>query len=451
MSRTTSQFVCDDCDVTSLRWVGRCPGCGSWNSLRERHASARVSSSRPAPAACALVDVVSERSVVWASGVAELDRVLGGGFVPGSTTLLFGEPGIGKSTLALMALRSLALDGATTLLVAAEESAVQVASRARRLGPVPPSLLVAATTDVTRADELVRSHVPALVVVDSVSAMRDEEVTGVVGSVAQVRQAAERLCASAKDVGSALVLVGHVTKDGELSGPRALEHLVDTVVRIEGDRADALRLVRTLKHRFGSTDEVGILEMGPEGLRTLDDPSGRSRLDAPDVAGVATTVTTDGTRSVVVEVQALVATSTGSPRRVAHRVSSQRLALLLAILEARCDVNVSDRDVFAATAGGLAATEPANDLALALAVASAARGFAVPRAVAAVGEVSLTGELRPVNALARRAREAARLGARVMLVPFDSECDDVDGLVLMRCRTLAEALSVARRGVADLW
>jgi len=276
--------------------------------------------------------------------------------------------------------------------------------------------------------------------------MSGASVPGVAGSVAQVRAAAETLCATAKATGTALILVGHVTKDGELAGPRTLEHLVDTVVRIDGDRYGTLRVVRALKHRFGPTGEVGLLEMVAEGLRELPEASLALRQGGDDVPGVVFTVTNDGSRSFLVVVQALVTSSAGSPRRVAHQVSSQRLALMLAVLEARCDIDVSASDVFAATAGGLAAVEPGVDLALALAVASAQLGFSVPRTWVAVGEVGLAGELRAVSGLSRRVREAQRLGARAVVVPTQGELENVGGIDVVRCGSLAEALTAARHG-----
>lgn len=362
----------------------------------------------------------------------------------GSTTLLFGEPGVGKSTLALMALRQLALEGASVVLIAAEESATQVARRARRFGDIPASLQVCATTSVDAATELMSSIRPTLCVVDSISAMRDDALASVAGSVPQVRHSAERLCTVAKSLGVALVLVGHVTKDGELAGPRTLEHLVDTVVRIEGDRYGTLRFIRALKHRFGPTGEVGLLEMVNEGLRELPDAAVALRGPQLSVPGVVYCVTNDGSRSMLVELQALVASGYGSPRRVAHQVSSQRLALLLAVLEARCDIDTSASDVFAATAGGLPANEPGVDVALALAVASAALDFAVPRTVAAVGEVGLAGELRGVSGLTRRVREAQRLGATSIIVPTEGALEDVAGIRVRRCSSLAEAIASAR-------
>jgi DNA repair protein RadA/Sms len=308
---------------------------------------------------------------------------------------------------------------------------------------VPAGLDVAASTNVDAAEQLIRERRPTLCVIDSISAMSDDAVASIAGSVPQIRHVAERLCSVAKETGVALLIVGHVTKDGDLAGPRALEHLVDTVIRIEGDRNGSLRLIRAQKHRFGATGEVGLLEMVPEGLREMPDATILRGPDL-DVPGVVFTVTNDGSRSFLIEMQALVATGSGSPRRVAHQVSSQRLALLLAVLESRCGVDTSDQDVFAATAGGLPANEPGVDVALALAVASAALNFAVPRTLAAMGEVGLAGELRAVTGLTRRVREAQRLGATRAIVPSDGELEEVSGVTVIRCRTLAEAIERAQ-------
>ena len=437
--------VCRECGTTSPRWTGRCAGCGEWNSLDEERTAAKPRAVSTI-ATTSLRDVDDDATTLIATGVGELDRVLGGGFVAGSTMLLFGEPGVGKSTLALMLLRSLALKGDRVLLIAAEESTSQVALRAHRMGEVPANLDVAATTDVHAAEQLLRERRPVLCVIDSISAMSDATLPSVAGSVPQIRHAAERLCSAAKECATALILVGHVTKDGELAGPRTLEHLVDTVVRIEGDRHGTLRFIRAIKHRFGPTGEVGLLEMVSEGLRDLPDAALTLRGPRLDVPGVVFTVTNDGSRSLLVEMQALVASSSGSPRRVAHQVSSQRLSLLLAVLEARCGVDTSASDVFAATAGGLPASEPGVDAALALAVASAALDFAVPSSLAAVGEVGLAGELRAVSGLSRRVREAYRLGATTVIVPAAGELEEVPAVTVHRCHSLAEAIQAAQFG-----
>jgi DNA repair protein RadA/Sms len=343
-----------------------------------------------------------------------------------------------------MTLRALALAGADVVLVASEESAAQVAQRARRFGEVPRGLEVATSTSVHSTEALLRERRRTLCVVDSISAMSDDTLTSAVGSVPQIRNAAERLCSAAKATGTALLLIGHVTKDGELAGPRALEHLVDTVVRIEGERQGTLRLLRAQKHRFGPTGEVGLFEMVGEGLLELNDASRSLRGPQLDVPGVVLTVTNDGSRSFLVEIQALVAHASGSTRRVAYQVSSQRLSLLLAVLESRCGVDTSALDVFAATAGGLAANEPGVDVALALAVASAVRDFAVPPTLVALGEVGLAGELRAVSGLTRRVREASRLGATVVIVPGEGELDDVAGVTVIRCHSLVEAIGAAQ-------
>jgi DNA repair protein RadA/Sms len=425
--------VCRDCGTTSPRWAGRCPGCGEWNTLE---ATTRGATSPSNATTSALADVDVSDLALRPTGVGEFDRVLGGGLAPGSSTLLYGEPGVGKSTLALMVLLAHATRG-SALLIAAEESLAQVARRARRLGDVPRGLEVAAVSDLAEAADLVRTRRRDVVVVDSLSAMNDAQLGGASGSVSQLRHGAERLSQSARATQSSLVLVGHVTKDGDLAGPRALEHLVDTVIRIEGDRHGSLRILRAQKHRFGPTGEIGLLEMVGSGLRDLPEPT-LARTEA--TSGVVLGVTNDGTRSLVVEVQALVVGAGSSPRRVAHQVSGQRLALLLAVLEARCGVTTGGCDVFAATAGGLPATDPGIDAALALAVASATQGFVVRRDVAAVGEVGLAGELRSVVGIARRVREAARLGVTTVIVPVEADLEDVRDVRIVRCASLAEAI-----------
>ena len=407
---------CGACGAPSLKWAGRCPSCQAWNTLVET-SDPVAGGAVPVPLSAAAVKVEPVRP----TGIGEVDRVLGGGLTPGSSTLLFGEPGVGKSTLALGVLRQLARCGVPVILIAVEESASQVAARARRLGPVPEHLAVVATTSVEQAERVIATYHPALCVVDSVSAMRDDSLPGATGSVTQVRQVAERLCAAAREGASALVLVGHVTKDGDLAGPRALEHLVDTVLRVEGDRVGPSRVLRALKHRFGSTGEVGLFTLGEDGMR--EDPEGTGAGAPPvlNVPGVVWTATLDGRRAWPVEVQALVTAAEGSPRRVAHQVSGPRLSLMLAVLEARCGAGVSGSDVFATTAGALPANEPAVDAALAVAVASARSGGRVARDVAVVGEVGLAGELRPVTGLDRRLDALRRRGVTRVLAPVGAE------------------------------
>ena len=354
------------------------------------------------------------------TGVGELDRVLGGGLVPGSVTLLGGEPGVGKSTLLLQMLASMAGSGTRTLLVAAEESAQQVRRRAERLGPLPPGLMVLATTDLSAVPAALARAQPALVVVDSVQAIADPAVSGAPGSVSQVRACTDVVVHLAKGAGVPFVLVGHVTKDGTLAGPRALEHLVDTVLSVEGDRHHALRTVHAVKHRFGATGELGLFEMGDAGMAAVADPYqmllGDRRTGAP---GSAVLPAVQGQRALLVELQALTARTSGDApsRRSAQGVDGGRMALLLAVLEQRSALSTARTDVFASAVGGIRVPEPAADLALALAIASAIVDRPLPADLVAFGEVGLGGEIRAVPHAPRRLAEAARVGFRHALVP----------------------------------
>ncbi len=354
------------------------------------------------------------------TGLPELDAVLGGGLVPGSVTLVGGEPGVGKSTLLLQVLRSVAVRGDVAVLVSAEESARQVRLRAERLGPIPPTLLVQATTDVTVLDDVVRSFSPTLIVVDSVQTVADADIPGPPGSLAQVRACAERCVALAKTEDVAVVLVGHVTKDGALAGPRALEHVVDTVVTVEGDRHHALRLVRTVKHRFGPTGELGLFEMTDAGLSTVADPHRYLLGDRhPDTPGSAVLPAMDGQRALLVEVQALVVGAVPGvpPRRSAQGVDGGRLAQILAVLAQRAGGVPAQSDVFASVVGGVRVAEPAADLAVALAVMSSVTGRPLPADLVVFGELGLGGEVRQVPHAGRRLAGAAAAGFHRALVP----------------------------------
>jgi DNA repair protein RadA/Sms len=379
------------------------------------------------------------------TGLGELDRVLGGGLVPGSVTLLGGEPGVGKSTLLLQVLTSVAGRGGTVLLVSAEESAQQVRLRAERLGPPPAGLLVLATTDLSALPAAVHDTTPALVVVDSIQAVTDPGAPGVPGSLGQVRACTDLVVGLAKAHRVPIVLVGHVTKDGTLAGPRTLEHLVDTVLSVEGDRHHALRTVRAAKHRFGPTGELGLFEMHDTGLAAVTDPYrlllGDRRPAAP---GSTVMPAVTGQRALLVEVQALTARSAADTpsRRSAQGVDGGRLALLLAVLEQRAGVSLARTDVFASAVGGIRVAEPAADLALALAVASAVADRALPPDLVVFGEVGLGGEIRQVPHAPRRLAEAARVGFRHALVP-QSCPDGPAGMEVLHARTLAEAVALA--------
>jgi DNA repair protein RadA/Sms len=437
--RTT--YSCSECGAASPRWVGRCPACGSWNSLVEEVVT-RSGPPRPAGPVTPAVRIVEVAPQVGAhrpTGVGELDRVLGGGLVAGSVVLLAGEPGIGKSTLLLGVLAGLA-EGGPVLYVCAEESREQVRLRAERLGALHPDLFLAAETDLGAVRALVEQLEPRVVVVDSVQTVADPELAGAPGGVGQVREVAAQLVRLAKERGVATFLVGQVTKDGAVAGPKTLEHMVDVVLSFEGDQHHALRLVRCTKNRYGPAYEVGCFEMTDGGLVQLADPS-RLFLSARDagVPGVACTVSLEGRRPLVTELQALVVdTGAQMPRRIAQGIDPARLTILVAVLERRGRVPLSGKDVFAATAGGVRVSEPAADLATCLALASAARNWQVPSDLVVFGEVGLGGEVRPVPQLPRRLAEAARLGFRRALVPSGQ---DDGGLPTVEVDSVSHALA----------
>ena len=452
MGRQRSVHRCGSCGAASTRWAGRCAACGEWNTLAEEVVSEGtaaafggvgiVQGAVPVP----LCDVDLSGAAPRPTGLGELDRVLGGGFVPGSVSLLGGEPGVGKSTLLLQVLRSVAEAGSVVVLVSAEESSAQVRLRAERLGPVPSTLLLLEETDVRAVAGTLEATTPALVVVDSIQAVADPNTAGLPGGVPQVRACAEFLVRLAKRHEVAFVLVGHVTKDGALAGPRVLEHLVDTVMTVEGDRHHALRLVRATKHRFGPTGELGLFAMGDAGLAAVTDPHRLLLGDRrPGTPGSAVLAAMEGQRALLVEIQALWApTSSQSvpPRRAVQGVDAGRLALLLAVLEQHAGMAFGRIDVFASAVGGIRVTEPAADLALVLAVASALRETALQPDVIAFGEVGLGGEIRRVPQAERRLSEAARIGFRRAFVPLSCP-DGPPGIELRRVESVAEAVALA--------
>jgi DNA repair protein RadA/Sms len=443
-------FACTECGASTPRWVGRCPSCGAWNTLVEEvvERTGPPRAAGPVAPAVPITEVAAQAGAHRPTGVGELDRVLGGGLVPGSVVLLAGEPGIGKSTLLLGVLAGLAAAG-PVLYVCAEESREQVRLRAERLDALHPRLLLAAETDLGTIRAQIEALRPEVVVVDSVQTVADPELAGAPGGVGQVREVAAQLVRLAKERAIATFLVGQVTKDGAVAGPKTLEHLVDVVLNFEGDQHHALRLVRCTKNRYGPAYEVGCFEMTEAGLEPLADPS-RLFLSARQagVPGVACTVSLEGRRPLVTEVQALVVPSgLAVPRRTAQGLDPGRLAILVAVCERRARVSLAGHDVFAATAGGVRLTEPAADLAVCLALASAARDWPVPSDLAAFGEVGLGGEVRPVPQLPRRLAEAARLGFRRALVPAtgpalrgaDRAAADLE---LVPVASVAEALAV---------
>ena len=427
-TRDRPAYRCAECGHTPPRWVGRCPECQAWGSVAEvgaapvalRPLTAAVTAGAVTTPARPIAEIDVEAARARPTGVGELDRVLGGGLVPGAVLLLAGEPGVGKSTLLLDVARHYAAGG-TALVVTGEESAAQVRLRAERTGALHPRLYLAAETDLAALLGHVETVDPGLLVVDSVQTIASPAAEGSAGGVTQVRAVAAALIAAAKSRNMATVLVGHVTKDGAIAGPRVLEHLVDVVLQFEGDRHSTLRLVRATKNRFGPADEVGCFELTDGGIEGLPDPSGLflSRRTEP-VPGTCVTVTVEGRRPLLAEVQALVARSSlATPRRAVSGLDSSRVAMVLAVLERRGRVRLGADDVFSATVGGVRVTEPAADLALALAVASAARDAPIPPATVVLGEVGLSGEVRRVGAVGRRLAEAARLGFTAALVPPD--------------------------------
>ena len=413
-------FACTECGWTGAKWVGRCPECQAWGSVVERGMPTTSVAPAPVPLARAAKPITAhlvEDATHRPTGIGEFDRVLGGGLVPGAAVLVSGEPGVGKSTLLLEVAARVARRGARVLYVSGEESAGQVRLRAERTGALDDELYLASETDLATVLGHVDAVRPGLLIVDSVQTIASAQSVGAPGQPAQVREVAGTLIRVAKERGIPLLLVGHVTKDGSIAGPRVLEHLVDVVVSFEGDRQTALRFVRALKNRFGPTDESGCFEMTGDGISEVPDPSGlflsRSRTPVP---GTCVTVTLEGRRALPVEVQALVVeTSAPNPRRIVSGVDGARVAMLLAVLEKRCRLKLSDKEVYVSTVGGIRLAEPGSDLAIALAIASAAKDKPLPRTLAAIGEISLAGEVRPVAGGRQRASEASRLGYRTII------------------------------------
>ncbi len=426
MARTATKpgYHCTECGWTTVRWVGRCGECQAWGSVVEVGAPklATVKANAPTSKAVRIAEVSAEDAARALTGVGELDRVLGGGLVPGAIVLLAGEPGVGKSTLLLEVAARWARAGRRTLYVTGEESAAQVRLRAGRTGALAEELYLAAETDLGTVLGHVEEVRPSLMVVDSVQTIGTAEADGSPGGVSQVREVTGALVRVAKQRGMAVIIIGHVTKDGQVAGPRMLEHLVDVVLAFEGDRHSGFRMVRASKNRFGPADEVGCFEMAESGIVEVPDPSGlfTSTHEEP-VPGTCVTVTMQGRRPLLAEIQALVGKVPPGvpPRRVTQGVESSRLAMVLAVLDRRAGVRLYDHDVYVSTVGGAKVSEPAGDLAIAVAVASAALGVSPAERTAVIGEVGLAGELRRVPAIDRRIAEAARLGFASAVVPRD--------------------------------
>lgn len=434
--------MCRSCGAETPAWTGQCNACDGWATIEEMVVAAGKGKPAAARAVQPLDSFDGSTSVPNPVGLAEVDRVLGGGLVAGSVTLLSGEPGIGKSTLTLQVATSVASTGAGVILITGEEAPSQVAARAARLGPIPPSLMVLDDTAVETIVSTLAAERPAVAIIDSIQTLRVGELDASPGSVSQVREAAARLVGAAKTNGISLVLIGHVTKDGALAGPRLLEHVVDTVLSFSGDRHHDLRFLRAVKHRFGPTTDVGLFEMTGLGLEAVSDPSGRFLADRRlDTAGSMVVPALDGHRPVLVEVQALASPHGDRPAAItAEGLSGSRAKLVCAVLEQRGGVSTYGQQVFVSAAGGASIVEPGADLGVALAVASAIADSPFPSELVACGELGLSGEIRSVPQLDRRLGEAYRLGFRSAIVP-NSAGDGPTGMRLIRAGTISEALA----------
>jgi DNA repair protein RadA/Sms len=438
MAKVTVQFTCTECGTTSGRWLGRCPGCAAFGTLvEELHGSDAATPAR-ALAPVALGEVSADEAERIATGISELDRVLGGGLVPASLVLVGGEPGVGKSTLLLSALGAIAHSGRRALLVTGEESVAQVSLRATRLGGAE-SVEILAETELDVVCATLEEVRPDVCVIDSVQTLHASVLGSAPGSVAQVREAAGRLLRVAKEAGVTTILVGHVTKDGAVAGPRVLEHLVDCVIQFEGDRYREHRVLRATKNRFGSTNELGVFEMTAGGLVGVPDPSELFGSTHPGEIGAALGCALEGTRPILLEVQALVTrTDLAMPRRIGTGVDPRRLAMIVAVLGRHAGVALASSDVFVNVAGGVKIEEPGADLAIALAIASAARGTPVHDGAAAFGEIGLTGRLRPAAQAERRLDECAKMGIATVLAPARTATRG--GLRVAAAETLREAI-----------
>ena len=445
MAKSKIQFVCQNCGAVSPRWSGRCDACGEWNSLVEENQGTGVGAGPGRPPArgreveLVSLDGVSEEAPRIAANVAELDRVTGGGFVRGSALLVGGDPGIGKSTLLMQASAALAARGHSVVYVSGEEAVAQVRLRAQRLGVADRPVKLAAETNVENIIttlEASRDGRPALVILDSIQTLWSERVESAPGTVTQVRAAAQAMIRYAKQSGACVVLVGHVTKEGQIAGPRVVEHMVDAVLYFEGEGRHHYRILRTVKNRFGPTDEIGVFEMGDKGLREVPNPSELFLGERTSSPGAAVFAGMEGTRPVLVEIQALVAPSSlGTPRRAVVGWDNARLSMVLAVLEAHCGVRLGQHDVYLNVAGGYRISEPAADLAVAAALVSSLAQKALPRNSVWFGEVSLSGAVRPVGHAVARLKEASKLGFDLATMPASKEKGVPDGL---RLSTVAE-------------
>ena len=453
MAKEKTVFVCSACGYETPRWMGKCPGCNAWNTLEEQAPQAaqqaaipvKANKQRPGTGASAmrLSEIPEETSARATTGIGELDRVLGGGVVEGSLMLVGGDPGIGKSTLLLQASEHLARGGARVLYISGEESVRQIKMRARRLGVTSDNLLILSENAMDAAERRWEEIAPDYMIIDSIQTMYRPDMASAPGSVSQVRECASLLMRMAKTTGCAVFLVGHVTKEGAIAGPRVLEHMVDVVLYFEGDRQHEYRILRAVKNRFGPTDEVGCFDMSGEGIEEVRDPAGLflSSQNEP-VEGTCVTFTLDGHRSLAVEVQSLVTNSVlPTPRRAVNGVDPSRIAMLVAVLYRHGGISLLQNDLYISTIAGGQAKEPGCDLAITAAMASAALNKPIAKNVCAIGEISLTGQVRPVPRLEYRLREAQRLGFTKAIVPATQKPLKMEGMTLAPATNLKDALA----------
>lgn len=450
-TKTRTKWVCQNCGRTETKWMGKCPECGEWDSLietiEERSTASLSSLATLAPRTFPqrIRDITTDNFQRLTVPIGELNRVLGGGIVPGSVVLISGDPGIGKSTLLLQMAATQAEISGTVLYASGEESPSQIKIRAERLGLEPESLYLLTETNLDEVIGHINTLQPKLVIVDSIQTMFLEELSSAAGSISQVRECAARLLQVAKGNNIPIFIVGHVTKSGTLAGPRILEHIVDCVLYLEGERFHTYRLLRSVKNRFGATDEVGVFEMTQEGMREIDNPSAAFLSErAPQASGNAIAVTMEGTRPLLVEIQALTSvTAFGLPRRTANGVDMSRLLLLTAVLTKRFGLKLYNQDIFVNVIGGMKINEPAADLSVAVAIASSFRDYPVHEDLAVMGEVGLSGELRTIAQAEKRIKEASKLGFKRAIVPYALAHAKPNGIELIGVKNVGEALEVA--------
>ena len=449
MAKGKSIYSCSECGATSPKWQGQCPGCGEWNTLvesvAEKAGGHRFESLTPVARLLNLSEIEARETERIATGIAEFDRALGGGLVAGGVVLIGGDPGIGKSTLLLQAL-SLLSSGCKVLYVSGEESGEQVALRARRLGLDTRSLQLMAEINLERILATLQAEQPRVAVIDSIQTLWSEQLSSAPGSVAQVRECAAQLTRLAKQSGIGIILVGHVTKDGALAGPRVLEHIVDTVLYFEGDTHSSFRLVRAVKNRFGAVNELGVFAMTDKGLKGVNNPSALFLSQhGQDVAGSCVMVTQEGTRPLLVEIQALVDTAHGNPRRLTVGLDAQRLAMLLAVLHRHAGIVCFDQDVFVNAVGGVKIGEPAADLAVLMSITSSLKNKPLPAKLIVFGEVGLAGEIRPAPRGQERLKEAAKLGFTRALIPEANRPKQaIAGIEVIAVRRVEDAVARIR-------